>query len=151
MFMKDCLFCKIVNGVLDSAKVWEDKNFLAILDIMPNTKGMTLVVTKRHYDSDAFAMPQKVYTGAMVAARKVARLLEKKLPVGRIALVMEGMGVNHVHIKLYPLHGVGKVFKEMWASDKVFFDKYEGYLSTLTGEKVAMKDLQKLAKRIRGK
>jgi len=149
--MKDCLFCKIVNGVLDSAKVWEDKNFLAILDIMPNTKGMTLVVTKRHYDSDAFAMPQKVYTGAMVAARKVARLLEKKLPVGRIALVMEGMGVNHVHIKLYPLHGVGKVFKEMWASDKVFFDKYEGYLSTLTGEKVAMKDLQKLAKRIRGK
>src|SRR3989338_7716729 len=116
MFMKDCLFCKIVNGVLDSAKVWEDKNFLAILDIMPNTKGMTLVVTKRHYDSDAFAMPQKVYTGAMVAARKVARLLEKKLPVGRIALVMEGMGVNHVHIKLYPLHGVGKVFKEMWAS-----------------------------------
>lgn len=58
---QDCVFCKIVAGEIDSAKIWEDDEFLAILDIMPNTKGMTLVLTKKHYDSYAFDMPEDVY------------------------------------------------------------------------------------------
>lgn len=45
--MEDCIFCKIVNGEVDSAKIWENKDFLAILDIKPNTKGMTLVLPKK--------------------------------------------------------------------------------------------------------
>lgn len=52
--MTSCIFCKIIKGELESAKIWEDKEFLAILDIMPNTKGMTLVLTKRHHPSYAF-------------------------------------------------------------------------------------------------
>ena len=59
--MTDCLFCKIVKGELDSAKIWEDKDFLAILDIMPNTKGMALVLTKKHYGSYIFEMPGEIY------------------------------------------------------------------------------------------
>jgi histidine triad (HIT) family protein len=44
--MKDCIFCKIANGEIESVKIWEDKDFFAILDVNPNTKGMTLVLTK---------------------------------------------------------------------------------------------------------
>ena len=143
--MVDCIFCKIISGEFDSAKIWEDDNYLAILDIMPNTKGMTLVLPKKHFDSYAFDMNEKEYCGLMSAARTAAKILEKGLGVNRVALVMEGMGVNHAHIKLYPLHGVDEKFKETWAKQKVFFEKYEGYISTQTGEKVELGALKKLA------
>ena len=146
---EDCIFCKIVKGEFDSAKIWEDENFMAILDIMPNTKGMTLVLSKKHYDSYAFGMPDKDYSELMIASKKVAKMLERALGVKRVALVMEGLGVNHVHIKLYPLYGLDEKFKETWASEKKFFDKYEGYISTQTGEKVEFSELKKLAEEIK--
>lgn len=144
----DCIFCKIASGEFDSAKIWEDKEHIAILDIMPNTKGMTLVLSKRHYDSYAFDMPDKAYSDLMIAAKKVAKMLEKGLGVQRVAMVMEGLGVNHVHIKLYPLYGLDEKFKEIWAPEKKFFDRYEGYISTQTGPKKELKELKKIAEEI---
>lgn len=145
---EDCIFCKIVSGKFDSAKIWEDKDFLAILDIMPNTKGMTLVLTKKHYSSYVFDMPDLAYSNFLLASKKVSKILEKGLKVKRIAMVMEGLGVNHAHIKLYPLYGLKDTFEEIWAPDKIFFDKYKGYISTQTGTKVDMAELKKLAKEI---
>jgi len=147
--MKDCIFCKIVNGEIDSAKVWEDEDFLAILDVKPNTSGMTIVLTKRHYDSYAFDMPDDIYEKIMLTSKKVAKILEKGLGVKRVVMVMEGMGINHVHIKLYPLHGLDKKFEEMWSDERKFFAKYEGYVSTQLGPDVAVSELKKLAEKIK--
>jgi diadenosine tetraphosphate (Ap4A) HIT family hydrolase len=145
----NCVFCKIVTGQIPSAKTWEDENFLAILDINPNTKGMTLVLTKAHYDSYVFEMPDEVHQQLWLAVKKVARLLEKALGVQRVAAVMEGMGVNHAHIKLYPLYGLEKEFEETWAKDKIFLDKYPGYVSTQLGPPADSSELEKLAQEIR--
>lgn len=41
-----CIFCKIVNNELPSYKVYEDDEFLAILDIAQTTDGHTLVFPK---------------------------------------------------------------------------------------------------------
>ena len=147
--MENCIFCKIAKGEFDSAKVWEDENFLAILDLNPNTKGMTLVIPKNHFDSDPFLMPEADYQNLMLAAKKVYGILRKGLNVSRVAMVVEGMGVNHVHIKLYPLYGIEKEFKEMWARDKVFFEDYQGYISTQLGPEADMKDLKKMAEEIK--
>ena len=147
--MENCVFCKIASGEFDSAKIWEDSEFLAILDIYPNTKGMTLVLTKKHYDSYAFKMPEDVYSRLMLACRKVGRLLDEKLGVERTAMVIEGMGVNHVHVKLYPLHGLEKEFRAVEAKEKVFFKEYPGYVTTLMGSAVDLKELKKLAEKIK--
>jgi len=144
----ECIFCKIVDGQIPCSKIWENKDFIAILDIMPNTKGMTLVITKKHYDSYAFDMPKKVYQNFLLSIKEVAKILEKGLKVKRVAMVMEGLGVNHAHIKLYPLHGLDKKFKEIWAQDKIFFENYEGYISTQTGQKKDIEELNKTAKEI---
>ena len=149
--MDDCIFCKIINGEIDSIKIWEDENFLAILDGYPNTKGMTLVMPKAHYVSYVFDIPEPVYLGLMEATRKVAKILEKGLDVKRVAQVMEGMGINHSHIKLYPLYGLEEKFKEMWAKDQVFFDSYQGYISTQLGPKAEREDLRKVAEEIKSK
>lgn len=146
--MSDCIFCKIAKGEFDSAKIWEDNEFLAILDINPNTKGMALVIPKNHFDSNVFSMPEDIYGKFMDASRKVAKLIEKSLKVFRVAMVMEGMGVNHAHIKLYPMHGLDEEFTEMWAKDKVFFETYPGYITTQLGERADMEELKKLAEEI---
>ncbi len=64
-------------------------------------------------------------------------------------MVMEGMGVSHAHIKLYPLHGLEEEFKETWAKEKVFFEKYEGYLTTKLGPQKDLKELKNLAESIK--
>jgi len=146
--MDNCIFCKIVRGEIPSTKIWEDQDFLAILDINPNTEGMTLVLTKKHYDSYAFDMDDKAYSEFFLAAKKVSKILKKGLDVKRVALVMEGLGVNHAHIKLYPVHGLDEKFKEIWAKDKVFFEKYNGYISTQLGPQKTPSELEATAKKL---
>ena len=147
--MKDCIFCKIVRGEVPAVKIWEDKEFFAFLDINPNIEGMTLVIPKKHFDSDVFDMLEEDYKKLMIASRKVAKLLIKGLKVKRVSFVMEGMGVNHIHVKLYPLHGLKEKFTEMWAKEKVYFDSYPGYLTTQLGPQKPIDDLNKVAEKIR--
>lgn len=146
--MSECIFCKIIQGKIPCEKVYEDKDFLAFLDIFPNTKGMTLVISKRHYPSDIFEIPEDIYLKLMKAAKKVAKAIEKGLGVKRVAFVCEGMGINHTHIKLYPLHGLNEKFEETWAPKKKFFEKYEGYITTQLGPRADDKELKEIAKKI---
>jgi len=147
--MEDCIFCKIAKREIPCAKIWEDENYLAFLDKFPNVKGMTLVIPKKHFDSYAFDMEEKDYCNLMVVAKKIAKILDEKLEVKRTAMVIEGLGVNHVHVKLYPIYGLDKKFEETWAKDKKYFDSYEGYISTQQGPEKSNEELNKLASEIR--
>ena len=145
----DCLFCKIIKGKLNSYKIYEDKDYIAILDIFPNIKGQTLVIPKKHTGSNAFNLSDKQLEEFIKVTKKVAKLLENKLEVGRVHLVLEGTGVNHLHAKLYPAIGItSKRFKEIWAKDRIYFKKYEGYISTLTGPKASEEFLKKVQEQI---
>lgn len=149
--MNDCVFCKIVKDEIGAAKIWENDKFLAILDVNPNVKGQTLVMTKKHYDSDAFALPDEVYGDFIFAAKKAAAILKKGLGVHRVGLALEGLGVNHAHLKLYPLSGVDKKFKQILSQDTIYFEKYQGYLSTQLGPAADLRELQRLAEKIKVK
>ena len=46
--MNDCIFCKISKGEILSAKVYEDANFFAFLDINPVFDGHLLIIPKKH-------------------------------------------------------------------------------------------------------
>ena len=147
--MENCIFCKIIKGEIPSVKIWEDEDFIAILDNQPNVEGMTLVIPKTHFDSYVFDMPKAAYKSFMLATKKVAKLLEKSLKVQRVAMVMEGLGVNHAHIKLYPLYGLEEKFQEIWSKDTAYFEKYEGFLTTQIGPKKTIEELNKVADKIR--
>ena len=49
--MKDdsCIFCKIANGEIPSATVYEDEDFRVILDMGPASKGHALLLPKEHF------------------------------------------------------------------------------------------------------
>tara|TARA_Y100000310_G_C20694459_1_gene824512 strand:- start:2166 stop:2561 length:396 start_codon:yes stop_codon:yes gene_type:complete len=99
----DCVFCKIVAGEIPSEKVWEDENFIAILDAFPSMKGQTLLVTKEHYSSDLLEMDDDFYCKYFKTAKKIANGIKKAFNSKRAGFVVEGLEVDHAHIRIYPL------------------------------------------------
>ncbi len=49
--MRDCLFCKIINGEIPSEKVYEDDEILAFKDINPKAPVHILIIPKKHISS----------------------------------------------------------------------------------------------------
>ncbi len=150
--MTECIFCKIVKGEVPSYKVWEDEKHVAFLSIFPNTEGTTVVITKTHYPSYAFDLPDEVLTNLILATKKVAKLLDSKLnDVGKTAMVFEGFGVDHIHSKLFPMHGTADMTEWKPIKSKVdkYFDKYEGYISSHDYKREDDIKLGKLAKKIK--
>ena len=47
----DCIFCKIANGEIPSATVYETPECRVILDLAPANQGHALILTKEHYDN----------------------------------------------------------------------------------------------------
>ena len=46
---KQCIFCQIVAGKVQSRKVYDDEKVIVILDINPANPGHVLLITKEHY------------------------------------------------------------------------------------------------------
>lgn len=147
----NCVFCKIVRGKEPCHKIWEDKEHLAFLSIYPNTKGFSVVITKKHYSSYAFNLPDDVLKKLTIASKKVAKLLDQKLEdVGRTGMIFEGFGVNHAHAKLFPMHGTKmRKWKQIASSVDKYFTIYEGYISSHNYKRADDKNLSELAKKIR--
>lgn len=101
--MEGCVFCRIVAGSLPCQKIWEDGSSVAFLDVNPLRAGQTLVVPKKHAGGYIFGMPEDEMVELCRAARKVATILDRALGSERTVMLVEGLGVNHVHIKLYPV------------------------------------------------
>lgn len=105
--MKDCVFCKIIEGKIPTQKIYEDKNSISILDINPVTKGMSLVIPKKHTESSFPDADPEILAETIKASHKVANKLKKSLGVKTVFLAIEGIEVNHLHLKLYPSDGRG--------------------------------------------
>lgn len=150
--MAFCVFCEIINGTSPCHKVWEDENHLAFLSIFPNTEGVTVVVPKKHYSSYAFDLSDEALSELVLKTKKVAKIIDGKLnDVGRTAMVFEGFGVNHVHSKLFPMHGTEdmKNWKPVESGGSKYFEKYEGYISSHDYKRGDDAKLAELAKKLR--
>lgn len=151
MNINNCIFCKIIKGEAPAHKIWEDEKHLAFLSIFPNTEAFSIVITKEHYSSYAFDLPEEVLNNLVQATKKVAKLLDKKLEdVGRTGMIFEGFGVDHVHSKLFPMHGT-KIpeWRPFESNIDKYFEKYEGYISSHDYERADDNKLAELAKKIR--
>jgi histidine triad (HIT) family protein len=128
----DCIFCKIAKGEVPARTILEDDKHMAFLSHAPNTEGFSVVITKEHYDSYFAEVEEKVREGIVNFASKTAKLLDNTFEdVGRTGLFFEGFGVDHLHAKLFPMHGTKGGKWEAHNSDvKKYFEKYEGYISS---------------------
>lgn len=146
----DCIFCKIAKGEAPCHKIWEDEKHLAFLSIFPNTEGFSVVITKEHHPSYPFDLSEDILIGLTLAAKNVAKLLDAKLDdVGRTGMIFEGFGVDHIHAKLFPMHGTKmESWKPIKSNVDKYFEKYEGYISSHDYKRADDSMLAELAKKI---
>ena len=114
------IFTKIVNGEIPCYKIAEDENFLAFLDVNPNTKGHTLCIPKQEINK-IFDIEDELYLGLMQFSKKIAVALEKTVPCKRIGMAVIGLEVPHAHVHLIPLNEMD----EMRFQNKVSLSKEE--------------------------
>jgi len=97
------IFTKIISGEIPSHKIAEDENYYAFLDISPLVKGHVLVVPKIEADY-IFDLDDKILSGLMIFAKKIAKAMDKALDCKRIGVEVIGLEVPHAHVHLLPLN-----------------------------------------------
>ena len=125
----ECVFCQIVKGKIPSYTVYQDKDFVAFLDVRPLTKGNTLVIPKQHY---RWVMDVPNFGAYWEVAKKVGRASEKALVAEWVSFVTLGLEVAHAHIRVVPR------YKGDLHSVVIDIDKYER-LSREEMKKIAAK------------
>ena len=91
-------------------KITEDDNFISFMDIFPPrfngkiTMPVVLISSKKHLGSNVFEdLNEKEYVSFSRFIRKIAKVIQKALDPERVCLVFEGMEIDHLHAKLYPI------------------------------------------------
>ncbi len=120
--MKECIFCKIAKGEIPCHKVYEDKEVIAFLDVLPASKkgGHTLVIPKKHYDTIE-DVPEDLLDKIMKAAKKISVALLKDADGVNIVQNNKkaaGQIIPHVHFHIIPRHNGDSIRIEKWESFK---------------------------------
>jgi len=97
------IFTKIINGEIPSYKILEDENFIAFLDINPNTIGHTLCIPKKEIN-EIFDLDDETLSGLMIFSKKVAHAIKKAVVCKRVGVSIIGLEVPHVHVHLIPIN-----------------------------------------------
>lgn len=118
--MKDstCIFCKIANGEIPAATIYEDEDFMVILDLGPAARGHALILPKEHY-ANIYELDESIAAKAFVLAKKMAAHMTEVLGCEGFNIVqnngpLAGQTVFHFHVHLiprYPEDQVGLTWK----------------------------------------
>ena len=81
--------------------IYEDNFSVAFLDIKPRSKGMTLVVPKKHYKEINEEIDSSIncFKASLIVSEKIKKALNPKF----IALSILPSEIEHFHIRLYPV------------------------------------------------
>ena len=102
----NCIFCKIANGIIPSATVYEDDDFRAILDIAPAHKGHVIILPKTHA-ANLFEIDDATAAKLLPVAKKVAAAVKKVTGCDGINILQNngeaaGQTVFHLHVHVVP-------------------------------------------------
>ena len=108
--MKDdnCIFCKLANGDIPTATLYEDEDFRVILDASPAAKGHALIIPKEHY-ANLYELDDELASKVLVLAKKMITKLTDILGCDGYNIVQNngeaaGQTVFHFHMHLIPRH-----------------------------------------------
>lgn len=132
-------FCKIANGEIPAATLYEDENFRVILDLGPASKGHALILPKSHA-ANIYELSDEMATKAMVLAKKMATAMTEALKCDGFNIVQNngecaGQTVFHFHMHLIP----------RYKGDNVGITWTPGELSDKDKEEILSKVKEKLS------
>jgi len=102
----DCIFCRIANGEIPSATLYEDDEYRVILDLNPAAKGHALVLPKKHFDN-AEGMSARRLGRAMYIGAAVGKAAKEAFGYDGFNLIQNngtaaGQSVFHFHLHVIP-------------------------------------------------
>ncbi|HEX7064763.1 MAG TPA: HIT family protein [Bacillales bacterium] len=114
----DCIFCKIVAGEIPAAKVFENDDVVAFLDLGQVTKGHTLVIPKVH-QKNIYELTPEAAQKVFAVVPKIARAIKNQFePVGMNLLNNNEeaamQSVFHYHVHIIPRYGKDDGFGVIW-------------------------------------
>ena len=104
--MENCIFCKIANGEIPAATLYEDEDFRVILDLGSASKGHALILPRRHA-ANIYELSDELAAKAMILAKKMAVKMTEALKCDGFNIVQNngetaGQTVFHFHMHLIP-------------------------------------------------
>ncbi|WP_304507073.1 HIT family protein [Anaerotignum sp.] len=122
--MSDCIFCKIINGDIPSATIYENEEFKVILDRFPANEGHVLILPKQHF-ANIFDIDPQLAGRLFVLATKIAREMKNVLGFEHLNVMQNngtvaGQTVFHFHLHLIPRYendGITIAYKPMDLTD----------------------------------
>ncbi|WP_017472414.1 HIT family protein [Amphibacillus jilinensis] len=118
MIASNCIFCKIINGEIPSAKIYEDEEVYAFLDISQVTKGHTLIIPKTH-TKNIFETSSAIASHLFAKVPMVANAINKAFSPAGINVLSNtgeaaGQSVFHLHLHLIPRYDEHDGFNPNW-------------------------------------
>jgi histidine triad (HIT) family protein len=103
----DNIFAKMVRGEAPCAKVYEDDQVMAFLDLFPQSRGHTLVISKTSQARNLLDVEPEALEGLILGVQKVARGVRAALKPDGIVLTQfngapAGQTVFHLHFHIIP-------------------------------------------------
>lgn len=102
------VFTRIINGELPARIVDSDEHTVSFLTIAPVRPGHTLVVPRIEVDH-WIDLPADVLTGLWTSAARLGRAIHEEFRPRRVAALILGLEVPHVHIHLIPIDSEAQV------------------------------------------
>lgn len=137
MVKDDCIFCKIANGMIPAASLYEDDDFRVILDAGPATKGHALILPKEHY-ADVCELDEAVGAKVLGLAAKIGRAMKSGLGCAGFNLVQNngeaaGQTVKHFHMHIIPRYQGGPVMVA-WEPGSADAEETEKIVEAITAQ-----------------
>jgi len=119
IILKDCIFCKILNGDIPGKKIYEDDKVFVIMDIDPSQNGHMLVIPKKHY-VDFTEIDDEILMHINKVAKEMTKLIYERLNAYGVRLV-NNFGlyqvVKHYHLHIIPAY---KEKQELISVDEIY-------------------------------
>jgi histidine triad (HIT) family protein len=103
----DNIFAKIVRGDMPCAKVFEDHDTMAFMDVFPQGRGHTLVIHKRAHARNLLDIEPEPLQQVMLTSQRIARAVRVALKPDGIFIAQfngaaSGQTVYHLHVHIIP-------------------------------------------------
>jgi len=102
----ECIFCKIAAGQIPINKIYENDNFFSMPDKNPVTKGHSLIISKKHFET-ILDLPSTLGPELLDCIKNTVNYLIKNGKMEGFNLINNnfeaaGQAVKHVHFHIIP-------------------------------------------------
>lgn len=106
--MNTCVFCQTANGNDKDIMIYRDDVVAVFPTHAPLQEGHLLVVPRQHVE-DVFTMSKDDYDHLFDIARQLEPILKSLYQSPKVALIVSGLEVPHVHLHICPIYHHGDI------------------------------------------